>query len=78
MMKHIITTTVSAVALAAALVSVNASAKTEYHVYMKNGSCEIDMRTPEEWKKARGSGWSYVGKDTTRSGAKKQAKKVGC
>lgn len=74
------TSTLAKLALATVIgaASMSATAKTEYHVYIKNGSCEIDMRTPSEWKKARGSSWQYIGKDSTRSGAKKIKDKAGC
>ena len=55
--------------------------KTYYHVYQKKNKttkCEITTRTPDQFRKARGSGWKFLGKDTTRSGAKKIFKKSGC
>ena len=55
-----------------------AQAGTDYHVYIKDGECTIETRDPDTFKKQRGSSWEYIGKDTTRSGAKKIAKNAGC
>lgn len=63
---------------AALLLSSAAFAKTEYHVYEKNGECTIETRTPTEWENQRGSGWSFLGKDTTRSGAEDLGEEAGC
>jgi len=55
--------------------------KTYYHVYKKKKTtkCEITTRTPDQFRKAKGSSWKFLGKDTTRSGAKKKYwSKNGC
>lgn len=80
-MKHTITKVsaiISAILLTTAFTTTTANAKTAYHVYLKDGVCKIDMRNPKEWKKAKGADWQFVGKDSTRSGAKKKAKNIGC
>lgn len=68
-----ITSTTFAVAMLAAS---SANAATEYYVYKKGSECEISMSSPDKF--ARGSSWKYVGKDSTRSGAKKVGKSAGC
>lgn len=55
-----------------------ANAKTEYHVYKKGSSskCDISVKSPD--KSGKSSSWQFIGKDTTRSGAKKIGKNIGC
>ena len=69
----------------AALISVTAISSSafagdKYYVYKKKGTseCEITMRDQDEFKKARGSSWEFVGDSTTRSGASKIADEAGC
>ena len=57
-----------------------AYARTYYHVYKKKGTskCEITMRNPKAFRSAKGSSWKFIGKSTTRSGAKKIYRGAGC
>ena len=73
-----LTVAVSLVAMLA--MTGSAFAGTEYHVYKKKGTskCEITTRTPDKFRKAKGSSWKFIGKDSTRSGAKKIFKSNGC
>ena len=53
---------------------------SKYYVYKKKGSnkCELTMRDPGKFKRAKGSSWNFVGKSTSRSTAKKIGKRAGC
>ena len=55
-----------------------ASAGTTYHVYKKGSSstCDISTKSPDKFNK--GSKWTPIASDSTRSGAKKKGKKLGC
>lgn len=77
-MKTMQKTAFAAVILAMVSVTNTANAKTEYHVYKKGSSstCDISMKSPD--KSGKSSSWKYIGKDSTRSGAKKIGKSVGC
>lgn len=67
-----------ALTLLCGTVATSAQAGTNYHVYVKDGKCTIETRDPDTFKSQRGSSWKFIGKDTTRSGAKKIAKNAGC
>ena len=64
--------------LALVLFATTAFAADQYHVYRKNGRCEIDTRTHDKFKNARGSGWTCIGHANYRMDAEKIFKKAGC